>query len=232
MTKLPAILFFLFAFLTAELTAQSDSTIVIFTNSQPIEAFRYRDVKGSPYLFDDFVIGNIVSTNIDVYENMALNLNGHTNHFEVRRGREVVELDETWYLRVEIHPELNPTLSRRFGKEKIIFQRSIHPKLQNVFAQVLFAGTRTVFLRTFHADLSKKTVQDVGKTLEFKRFNGKFLYHLIKDGELVHLRLKKKNILKTLGERKEMEAFAKENNIDFKDEKDLIRLVAFYDQKL
>lgn len=214
------------------LDAQPDNTPVIFTNSQDIDPYRYRDVKGSPYLFENLVIGDIVSTNIDVYQDMPLNLNGYTKNFEVRRGNKMVELDPRWYLRVEIHPELNPGLDPAFGKEKLVFQRGIHPKLENVFALIIFAGARTIFLKTFHADLSKKKVEDVGKTLEFQRFFGKFTYYIIADGELITVSTRKKTFLKALGSKKELETFAHDNNIDFDSEKDLIKLVAFYDKNL
>lgn len=205
---------------------------VIFTNSQDIQEGRYRDIKGSPFLFEDYVLATIVSANIDVYENIWVNYNGHTKGFEARNGNRFIELDERWYLRVEIDPEVNPGLIKEFGKEKLIFQRGIHPKLENVFVNVLYPGLRTIFFRTFESDLTKQKIESPGQTLQVQRFVNDYTYYIMIDGDLHPVALRKKNFLKVLGGGKEIESFIKENDIDFSSEKDVIRLVEFYDKNL
>ena len=59
-------------------------------------------------------------------------------------------------------------------------------------------------------------------------------YYLVKDGDLEPVTLRKKSLLKAMGggKTKALESFAKENEIDFTSEKDLIKLIEFYDKNL
>ena len=216
--------------ITSSLIGQKKKGPIIFQNSEKISKYRYRDIKGSPYIFEDWVYANIISTNIEIFEDMRVNYNGHTKSFEVIKGQEVIDLDERWYMRVEIYPEKNPSLVKDFGEEKIIFQRDLHPKMEAIFGQLVYGGGRLTLFKTYHADLSKKKIEDVGKTLEFQRFVGKYTYYMIKDGKLTTVSTKKKSMLKALGKHPEIDDYIKKEKIDFRSEADLCKLMAFVEE--
>ena len=216
------------------LKGQRDLSKVIFTNSQDVDRDRYKEIKGTPYLFEHYVLATIVSSNIDVYEDILVNYNGYTKGFEAFEGASFIELDERWYLRVEIDPTQHPGLVETFGEDKLIFQRGVHPKFEHIFVQVLYAGLRTIFFKVFEVDLTKQKIEIPGQTLNVERFVEDIGYYLVKDGDLDPVTLRKKSLIKAFGrgETKALESFARENEIDFTSERDLIKLIDFYDKNL
>lgn len=214
------------------LEGQRDLSKVIFTNSQDVDRDRYDEIKGTPYLFEHYVLATIVSSNIDVYENILVNYNGYTKGFEAYEDNKFIELDARWYLRVEIDPQQNPVLVEIFGEDKLIFQRGIHPKFENIFVQVLYAGLRTTFFKVFEADLTKQKIEIPGQTLNVERFVEDIGYYLVDEGGLEPVTLRKKSLLKAMGKgkAKTLENFAEENEIDFASEREVIKFIDYYDK--
>ena len=186
----------------------------------------------SPYFFDQFVIGTVISTKINIYKDLELNYNGQTKTFDVKRGEKILELDPKAYLRVDIDPKLNPGLEEKFGGKKIIFQRGLHEKLEEDFAQIVYGSPRTILLKKYLALLPKKKFVSVGSPDDLRHFFMTSNYYILKEGELINILLKEKSILKALDNSKELRSYAEEQKIDFSSEHDLIKLIMFYESTL
>jgi len=93
----------------------SQETDVLMTNSRPIKKDRYKDVLGSPYIYDEWQTGKIISVNADVIEGVKINFNGETNGFEIKNNNSYIELDPKWYIRVIINGET--------PEEDVVFQK-------------------------------------------------------------------------------------------------------------
>lgn len=205
-----------------------DKDSIIFLNGRKIDTTRYENFKGSPYYFKDFVKATIVSNTFSLFEDLDVNFNGYSQEFEVRRGDEFIELDKKWYVRIDIDPEKNKDILDSKDGEKIIFQRGFHAKYLTRFGNILYNDQSIILIKDYLVSLSEKTINDVGKILEFKRFDPKTYYYLIVDGEAKLLKTNKKGIIKALGYKNELETFFKAEKIKFSQDEDLKKLAAFY----
>ena len=212
------LLYLLFIPTTAPLIAQD----LLMTNSKPIDKNKYRDVKGTPYLFEDWVNGKIISNDADVIDDILLNYNGESSEFEIKHNNRFIELNPNWYLRVIVTQENN---------EEIIFQRSFVAPLKNKFVRLVYKGKNLSLVEQFTAEIITKVFNNVGKNEELKSFYPKRQYFLVQRREATPIRLKKKNVLSVLGKKAELEAFLKKEKIKLDTEEQLIRVLKFYENQ-
>lgn len=225
MLKNRLVLFVIFLLIQQFYTATSltaQTTDVLMTNSKDIDKNRYKGVKGSPYIYNDWQTGSIISVDADVIEGIPLNFNGVTNGFEIKKGNKYIELDHQWYIRVIINGET--------PEENVVFQKNFLPPLKNKFTRQVFKGKEISVVEDFTAKIETKTINNVGKNEVIKRFYSKKNYYFIKDQAFTFFRLKKKSILSLLGHEKELEKFLKKEKIKLNKEEDLIRLLTFYEE--
>lgn len=222
---------FIFSFsLQTGYTQLNDSLLLI--NSQVIYPDRYKDYKGSPYLFKSFVPAVILSNNgvrIPVNE---LNYNGHTKNMEVRSRDQYVELDDRMYIRIEVPVEGNLELMLKYDRPNIILQKNAHSILKGRFGDLMYIGDNVILFSDIYVSLKDNHVNTPGKTVTFKRFNTQKRFYVDIDGELISIKRKKKSLLKALGKSKALSAFIKEHKLDLKSDLDLIKLMAYYDELL
>lgn len=206
-------------------------TPVLLMNSNKVDANRYDDYKGSPYLFKDFVPATIIDKDGDPIPVDLLNYNVYTNNIEVRKGNDFIELDAKNYLQIEVPVKGNKTLEKIYTREKIVLQKSIHPSLMNKFSDLLYSGKNIVFYKDIHVALNENKVNTPGGSVTNKRFSevGKYYLIDINAKEKTPLKLSKKQIIKTLGFKKDFENYFDKNKVDLKSDVDLIQLFTFYD---
>ncbi|HEX9651226.1 MAG TPA: hypothetical protein VGA21_11740 [Cyclobacteriaceae bacterium] len=206
--------------------ALSQNLQVLLTNSKDIDPHRYEGVRGSPYFFNKFVKGNIISNGAETFTDMILNYNAESSEFEIINEGKTVQLDKSIYMRVEILPEGNPELELDFP---IIFQRGFNMKWLKKFGQMVYEGTTIKLIRDYTVQISSNEIQDVGKTLQNKRFVNLEEYFLLVEGELISIKLKKKKILNELEHSNQLEIYVKENKIDIETESGLRKILAYYE---
>lgn len=200
---------------------------ITYTNSKPIKEDRYKDIKGSPMYFKDWVTGRIMRHDALIYEDVQLNYNGYTNTFEIKNGTEMIELDGAVYLRVDVDAEDNPEAADRIPTKHFAFQKDLHPRFEEKFVIILFAENDVMLIKEFRADIAKHTIQDVGKKVDFKDFKRKENYYLKSKGQMKSVRFRKKNILAAF-DSPEIEEYIKENKLRLREEADLIELAQYY----
>ena len=202
-------------------TLLAQETDVLMTNSRSIDKDRYKGVKGSPYQFEDWRKGKIISADADVIEGVLLNFNGKTEGFEIKKGDNFIELDPKWYIRVLLEDE---------SGETVTFQKNFLPPLANKFTRVVYKGKNLSIVEDFIAKIEIKVVNNVGKKEEFKRFYNKRNFFLIKDKKITLLKTKKKSLYALLGHKSALESFVKKEKLRLSNEADLIKLFTFYEE--
>lgn len=217
--------------LQPKLEAVTD-TAAPFINQAGIDANRYREVKGSPYIFENWGKGTVYDAIGNMYRNIYVNYNGYERMFEAKQGDTIVALTNTSFLRVELPGSMDKEFSEELAEDTIIFQNRLHPKFGAEFIQVLHDGRRVKLLREYYKDLSKHTVQNVGKAVDFQRFTPRELLHLYVNGNLSLVKFKKSAFLEKLGKEEELEQFIKEEGLKFKSLADFQKLLTHYETLL
>ncbi len=212
---------FLLLLLAQHLNAQSED--LIFVNGLDVNEERYPDVKESPYLFgDDWHAADLLTKEMKRVPEMQTRYNLYTGEFEVRQGDKFIRLASDRFMRIEFEVDEEGEAIAD-SDQKLIFQASFHPRFKNRFVNVVYSGP-TMVLR---AIISTKTIQNVGDTVEFKRFHSKVDYYLMQSGELKTINTKKKSLIKLLGHKKELESFIKDQKLDLDSGADLNKLFTF-----
>ncbi|WP_199120947.1 hypothetical protein [Pedobacter sp. ASV28] len=190
-------------------------------SGSPSDIFGRRDVEGSPFLYDDWNKGIIKMDNNAVYKDVELKYN---------------VLDDVLY----------------FLGEKDATMKFLKPVKEFV---ILINGKPKVFRNGFNdfgkfnkdsfyevlADgnvlLLKKNTKRIGEKREYNSavtvnyVIDKADYFLYLDGKMLEVK-KSKDFLDSFPRKKsEMEKFASQNKINFKNEADLIKLVDYYNSK-
>lgn len=196
----------------------------IMTNSRVVDPMRYVNVKGTPYQFEDWILGTIYNPKNKVLGEALVNYNGYTQEFEIYDGEEeYIELDDRWYSKIIIKLDEG---------DSIVFEKMIQPIFRGHFLEKLYEGEHVKLYRDEQKKMVEKEVQNVGKPVKFKHFIADNKFYLIKGKEVLELSKKKKKLYASLGPAKALEQYAKSNKLRLDKPDGLAKLIAFYDQQL
>lgn len=194
----------------------------LMLNSKKIEDGRYKDVNGSPYLFDDWKYGKTMNSKAELVDSILINYNGLTNNMEVMKNNVYIELDAYHYPLVVVYGDL--------PGEEIFFRRSANKTLLNRYPRMIYNGLEIAIVEDFISRIDTKKVNDVGKIRESSTFVNRKNYYFIKDNNAKLFKLNQKSIIKLLGHKEALEEFVKQEKLKFNDESDLIKLLEFYEK--
>lgn len=206
-------------FFSFQLTAQKQ--IILVDNAIEIETDRYKDIKASPYLFQDWALATLVGTRGEETRDVQINYNGYNQEFEILAKGKHITLDTDPYKEIKIISS--------DGKEEFFFKRGLHKKYAFKFAQVIYNGEQVKFLEEFFADISDKKVENVGKTIVMQRFMKKSYYFILQNDELIRIKRKKKDFIKVLGHKSALEKFIKKNKLKLNNTEDIKKLLTYYE---
>lgn len=196
--------------------------VIIVENAEEIQADRYKDIKGSPYLFEDWAVATLVGTRGEETKDIRINYNGYEKEFEVLVQGKHITLDTRPFKRILI------TTPTQEGQE-LLFQRGFHRDYSHRFANIIYNGQELKLIREYVINLSKKKVENVGKTVEFERFVPDNKYYIWEKSELIPIKLRKKDLFKVLGRKTELDSYIKEHNLKLASHQDLHALFAYYE---
>ena len=214
--KLSAILFALGGI---ALHAQSD---VILFNSVPVDPDRYEDIKGSPYIFKDWMKADIIPTAGEKIEGVEINFNGYTQQFEVRKNSNYIELREFDFIGIKLHECKSTCLTQSFLKYS-------HPKRKNRYPLFVYNGPKYKLIKDFRTSLVNNKVESPGKTVNFESFNDVATYYLLRDQSLELIKLTRKAMLEHLAV-PEAESYVKEAKLDLSTEEGACQLFQWLEQ--
>lgn len=203
----------------------SQSSTLIFANAVEYPEDRYDDYSGTPYFFKEWVFADIYSQNGDIFPGMVANYNIDNKVFEIRNGKDYVVLDPYFYWCVRVDKDQNGNHLKDF-QDSTLFIRGLMADDEKKFVNVIYNGVHIKLLRDMYIAESVKTFQNVGQTITNKRFNRRDTYHLVIDGEYKEVKLKKKDFIKVLGHKDELEQWLKDNKNKFKRDQDFSDFLA------
>ena len=197
--------------------------VKFFTNSQEIDENRYEGVKGSPYLFKNWMTAVLVDDNDSVYNDVKLNFNGYEGDFEVLNNEKFIALDEQYYKNVKVKTD----------QGEVLFQKELHPKNYDIFYQVVYKSERvTCFIDYSVGIIENKINGNMGTTTIFKKFKADPMHHIIINGSLQSARLTKSKLSKILGRNKTLNSYIKKNNLKFSSAFDLSKIMKFFEDNI
>ena len=188
---------------------------VVFTTSKTIEPYRYDEIHGSPYLYENWMPATIVGSDGKSYTVLALNLNGLTKELEIKEEDKTREIRPESYIKVTVP---------RDGHADI-FMRGIHPKLGLDLICILYNGDQVKLIKEF----TVRKESSASAISSFDKFVPKSTYYLSIEGQLEQVGLRKKNILKQLDAPAQLEEYLKKTDNSVKSEKELITLLEYYE---
>ena len=200
--------------------------VVIYKSPETVDPHDYSEIKGSPYMFDEWVIGTLMGKTGELIADVLINYNAYTDRFESKKDDQLIELDSKLYIRAEILPEKNPELKL---ERKIILQKGSHYDI-NGFAQLMYFGEGIMLIKKLSVTLTTNKIQNVGKTIEVKRFGKLRTYYLVINGQIHTIKLKKKDFLKVIGKNKQLEEYVENNKLFYSKEEDIIQMLEKYEQ--
>lgn len=203
-----------------------DKEDITFTNTNNIDEERYKDVKGSPYYFKNFIKANIITNDLDIFKDMLLNYNGYSGEMEVRTGDSFIELEKSFYFRIEVFPYQNPELKLEFP---LIFERRFNKSGDHEYGIIIHDGSKVTFVKEFKVDLLEREINNVGKTIVQKRFLSDETYYFDIGANSTSISLNKRKVLALLEHKDTLEKYIKENKLNVYTEEGVKKLLEYYE---
>lgn len=197
-------------------------TVMMF-NSQGIDPDRYEDIKGEPYLFEEWKYGKTVNSKSEIIDSLLVNYNGYTHNLEVKKDETYIELDAYHYPLVVVYDD-------ETGKE-IFLRRNTSQTLLNRYTRLIFSGLEFMVVEDFNTRVETKRINDVGKIRDTNTFVNRKNYYIIKDNKAKLIKFKKASLLKLLGNEGELDNFLKQTRNKLKTEEDAIKLFQFFEDE-
>jgi hypothetical protein len=188
---------------------------------RPIMEISYTDIKGTPFLFDDWVSGMVTLGNGETFKNVPLKYN---------------VFDEKLYFKNPKNDELlefvQPVKSFKFN-ESIgagVFSKGfpvIDKFNSETFYNVLFDGKVKLLNKKYKTVLE---VRPYNSATTEKSFVDRNEYFMVKGTEIKRIKNSKKDFLDIFSDKStQIDAFIKKEKINFKNNDDLIKVFNYYD---
>ena len=212
-------------FIQAQVSYELRESLDLFRTTKIIsgdwrEALTANEIEGSPFLNDEFIIGNVYTTTKQKYANIPLRYNIYNDQLEFKTPDEQIQAMAT--------PE---TIEKaEIGSDILVYLPYINfKKVRKGFFTVLEEGKATLLIRK---EIMFKKAEEAGayKEAEPAKFVSKADTYFIRTGESpAKLVGKKKEILELFPDHaREIAAFIKKNKIKTNKPESLKQLVQYY----
>ena len=215
-------LFALLFTITAFAVAQGTDYGVDYYRNGENEIIRkgvYAEVDGSPLLYEAWLPAKVTTTNGKVYDNVKLNYNIYEDMltFVYDTADKPLKFQEQVKSFILYTPGAL-TFASNFP--------AVDKQSTTSFYQVLSGNGKTALLKKYLKSLN--VIKNYNST-ETKRFQDANAYYVYKDGKMLKIGKSKSDVLAALADKKEqLDAFAKQSNINFKKDEDLAKLFDYY----
>ena len=179
-----------------------------------MENDRYGDIKGSYYLFDDWVTADIYDKKGEHMQNILVNYYGHEGVLEAYDGKsKYLVLDPMDYPRILItdDPKKRPK-DLRFV-ETLTLNRSALSGSNSDYHITLYLDEGRQLLLDYSVTIATVTERPPGKIIEKKKFNKRFVPALIIGDKIQSFSNKKKEVKKAFQEIGDITKWCKSNKM-------------------
>lgn len=181
-------------------------------------------IEGTPYFNSEWTKGQVHLRTDSKEDDILLRYNAHANELEFKRGDKVLVAIPRMVTAFSL---LNEDNEKVFFKNGFRSQdHDIHPGL---FLRVIHDG-KVKLVAKHKTDFQKAHSVNPLTGKKTSHFIPKKDYYLItEDGTFHDIKLKRKHVVRALNKNKgELEKFARQNDLDFGEEKDLDKILAYY----
>ena len=210
MKNIFCLLFIFLSFFTASAQYLQD------LNGRPYFTTKYREYEGSPFLFDDWKMANIVTAKGKRIEKIMVNVDLYGNTFLFNRN-------DTFYMFAEEIKEfnINEGLTSYFFKKG----KAIDAQLPDIFMQVV--STNPLVARQVTKQLVE--TQGYGTATKINKFIPGYVYYGEIDGSIKKFKLTKADAQKFFYRKwDQVQAYASSNNLSYKTDAGWMQLLSYY----
>lgn len=189
-------------------------------DGNPVFEKSYIDVQGSPYLQEEWAIGNVELKNGKSYKGVALKYDQVKDVLLFR--------NEKNEMNTFAQPVQSFTITNRKDNQPLLFRNGFTPVKngnENSFYQVLADGKIQLLVRKV-----KKVREDkaYGSATTVRTIEEYTTYFIAKNGEPVIIKKNEKAVLEALGGNSTaLEAYIRSNKLNVKNDEDLVKLIAY-----
>lgn len=183
-------------------------------------------IEGSPYFNSEWTKGWVDLRSQGKTDKLPLRYNAHSNELEFKKDGKVLAVIPRYVNAFALRNEDNQEVIFKKGFEAR--EHDIHPGL---FLRMVHDGnTKLVVKHKTHFQKAHSIDPLTGKRTS--RFISKKDYYLItENGEFHDVKLKRKHLLRALdNHQNELKKYARDNDLDFGEEKDLKNIMSYYDE--
>lgn len=215
-----AVIALLAIFAIKKLSAQTFQNQINGTTAQTKD---FSDIKGSPFSSDSWVKGIVTLSNKKVYSNLDVKYSEYEDKLFLKgKNNELMDFND----KVE---DFTLKFTKSDNQELVHYRNgysNIAGTSTEAFFQILVDGKVQLLKKT-----SKKVqVQnEYGSITSNKSFTATTKFYIVTAEKATLIKKDKKSILSALVDKQsELETYAKTNNLDFKNDEDLVKLINFY----
>ncbi|QCR24217.1 hypothetical protein [Pontibacter sp. SGAir0037] len=206
------------------LNVHAQIAIVGDVQGRPAVTRSFTDIQGSAYLYDSWEKGKVKMMNGTIHDNMEL-MYDQVNDELIFKG--LSNQPQTF-----LHPVHEFTISKVVNNhvvEERKFRKGFSPVdgANNMATYEVLAEGNTLLLKR----TAKVVFEDLpyGSSTKVKTIRENTHYYIAVADKLVKIKNDKKSVLQVLNSKStEIDRFIKENKINFKDDADLSKLIAYY----
>ncbi len=173
---------FLLLFPAFFVSAQLD---VIFKNLKPIDKERYKDIKGSSMMFDDWTVATLYDIKGLNYDNVLVNYNGESNFLEAKKNEtEYIDVNVREVPRAVIHDVAATGIKDLVFLDSLVLINGPNLRSKSTFHILLHKDAEKMLLLEFHAAVNSVTDQLPGETVVRESFSKKYKMVLMKGSKV------------------------------------------------
>ncbi len=187
----------------------------LYTNQN----LKLSDIKGTPYLTEDFVPGKLSTTDGLINENIPLRYNAYSDDLEFKKGNEIYIVDPKSIVK---KAEFGGTV---FGYSSYLYGG----KILTGFFKILAEGKARLMARYVIVFLDKEEQKAYAEPKPARFDEARKEYYISIDEDPAKLFTSKKGLLDLLGDKKkEVENYFSKNKLTAKGEEQYIKIVSYY----
>jgi hypothetical protein len=222
------IVFLISFFLVCNLSFAQISNLSTNISGEPIRLKSYKDISGSPYLSEEWQMGTVFSLDANNNETVMLRYNIYEDKVEYKKDGMIYGLvsESVKGFSVAV-PDPDGKVKRYVFENKM---GKVGEYTDRNFFSILYAD-KVKFLQKIVVKLIDNTAT-YGTNVQQSKFVKEEEFYLVKEtGESFKVKKNNGSLLKILNN-KELKDFVKNNNLNIKEDKDLIEALKFYESKL
>lgn len=206
----------------ARVSAQAGAALLSKgADGNPVFEKSYIDVQGSPYLQEDWAIGNVTLKNGKSYTGVGL------KYDQVKD--ELLFRNEKNEMNTFAQPVKSFTITSRKNNSQLLFRNGFAPvkaATENSWYQVLADGKVQLLFRNVKKVRKDKAYNSATTVLTIEEYPTWFI---AKDGVPVSIKKNEKAVLEAIGgDRTALEAYIRSNKLNVKNDEDLVKLIVYY----